>query len=128
MPRRAGDTALGTQCPQWVLAAPCCPPSAHTAPTQGTHPLPCTGTAAVDKVVFGVEKNSTFLECLAPSPQVTIRWLVRRGEETAPSEVRGQGSRDGEQGGLYPQGLTRELCLCPRSGTMDISWCWSKGC
>ncbi|NXD47499.1 SEM3D protein, partial [Corvus moneduloides] len=46
------------------------------------------GTAAVEKVVFGVEKNSTFLECLAHSPQTTIRWLVRRGEETAPSEVR----------------------------------------
>uniref|UniRef100_A0A8C5UFV6 Semaphorin 3D n=1 Tax=Malurus cyaneus samueli TaxID=2593467 RepID=A0A8C5UFV6_9PASS len=48
-------------------------------------------TAAVEKVVFGVEKNSTFLECLARSPQTAIRWLARHGEETAPSEVRGQG-------------------------------------
>uniref|UniRef100_A0A8C3QF48 Semaphorin-3D n=1 Tax=Cyanoderma ruficeps TaxID=181631 RepID=A0A8C3QF48_9PASS len=35
------------------------------------------GPSAVEKVVFGVEKNSTFLECLARSPQITIRWLVR---------------------------------------------------
>ncbi|NWZ68656.1 SEM3D protein, partial [Acrocephalus arundinaceus] len=67
------------------------------------------GTAAVEKLVFGVEKNSTFLECLARSPQITIRWLVRRGEETAPSEVRGQGSRDGQRGWLYPQGPTLSL-------------------
>ncbi|NWY75620.1 SEM3D protein, partial [Erithacus rubecula] len=46
------------------------------------------GTAVVEKVVFGVEKNSTFLECLARSPQSSVRWLVRRGQETAPSEVR----------------------------------------
>uniref|UniRef100_A0A663MIU2 Semaphorin 3D n=1 Tax=Athene cunicularia TaxID=194338 RepID=A0A663MIU2_ATHCN len=32
-------------------------------------------TAAVEKLVFGVEKNSTFLECLARSPQTTVRWL-----------------------------------------------------
>lgn len=82
----------------------------------------------MEKVVFGVEKNSTFLECLARSPQTTIRWLVRRGEEAAPSEVRRQGSGDGQQGWLHPQGLTHGLCLCPRSGTTDISWCWSKGC
>ncbi|NXF08111.1 SEM3D protein, partial [Smithornis capensis] len=48
-------------------------------------------TAAVDKLVFGVEKNSTFLECLARSPQTTIRWLVRHGEETGLSEVQGTG-------------------------------------
>ncbi|KFZ68139.1 Semaphorin-3D, partial [Podiceps cristatus] len=36
------------------------------------------GTVAVEKLVFGVEKNSTFLECLARSPQTTVRWLVRR--------------------------------------------------
>ncbi|NXT57392.1 SEM3D protein, partial [Pluvianellus socialis] len=49
------------------------------------------GTAAAEKLVFGVEKNSTFLECLARSPQTTVRWLVRRGEETGLSEVEGTG-------------------------------------
>uniref|UniRef100_A0A663EVC1 Semaphorin 3D n=1 Tax=Aquila chrysaetos chrysaetos TaxID=223781 RepID=A0A663EVC1_AQUCH len=49
------------------------------------------GTAATEKLVFGVEKNSTFLECLARSPQTTVRWLVRHGEETGLSEVRGTG-------------------------------------
>uniref|UniRef100_A0A672UZ88 Semaphorin 3D n=1 Tax=Strigops habroptila TaxID=2489341 RepID=A0A672UZ88_STRHB len=45
-----------------------------------THSSPVlsrTGTAAVEKLVFGVEKNSTFLECLARSPQTTVRWLAR---------------------------------------------------
>ncbi|NXW01838.1 SEM3D protein, partial [Fregetta grallaria] len=49
------------------------------------------GTTAAEKLVFGVEKNSTFLECLARSPQTTIRWLVRHSEETGPSEVQGTG-------------------------------------
>ncbi|NWX59977.1 SEM3D protein, partial [Promerops cafer] len=66
------------------------------------------GTAAVEKVVFGVEKNSTFLECLARSPQITIRWLVRRGEETAPSEVRNNGHFLVLEQGLLIRQLARE--------------------
>ncbi|NXD03134.1 SEM3D protein, partial [Certhia familiaris] len=67
------------------------------------------GTAALEKVIFGVEKNSTFLECLAHSPQVTLRWLVRRGEDTAPSEVRAQGRGTG--GALSPRTDPRALPL-----------------
>ncbi|NWR23616.1 SEM3D protein, partial [Emberiza fucata] len=66
------------------------------------------GTAAVDKVVFGVEKNSTFLECLARSPQISVRWLVRRGEETAPSEVRNNGHFLVLEQGLLIRQLSRE--------------------
>ncbi|NXQ19553.1 SEM3D protein, partial [Peucedramus taeniatus] len=66
------------------------------------------GTAAVEKVVFGVEKNSTFLECLARSPQTMIRWLVRRGEETAPSEVRNNGHFLVLEQGLLIRQLARE--------------------
>ncbi|NXM96454.1 SEM3D protein, partial [Sylvia borin] len=66
------------------------------------------GTAAVEKVVFGVEKNSTFLECLARSPQITIRWLVRRGEETAPSEARNNGHFLVLEQGLLIRQLARE--------------------
>ncbi|NXR96658.1 SEM3D protein, partial [Hypocryptadius cinnamomeus] len=66
------------------------------------------GTAAVEKVVFGVEKNSTFLECLARSPQITIRWLLRRGEETAPSEVRNNGHFLVLEQGLLIRQLSRE--------------------
>ncbi|NXA02559.1 SEM3D protein, partial [Nesospiza acunhae] len=66
------------------------------------------GTAAVDKVVFGVEKNSTFLECLARSPQITMRWLVRRVEETAPSEVRNNGHFLVLEQGLLIRQLSRE--------------------
>ncbi|NWR84238.1 SEM3D protein, partial [Furnarius figulus] len=67
------------------------------------------GTAAVEKLVFGVEKNSTFLECVARSPQTTIRWLVRHGEEMALSEVQGNNGHFLvlEQGLLIRQ-LTRE--------------------
>ncbi|NWW69883.1 SEM3D protein, partial [Climacteris rufus] len=66
------------------------------------------GAAAVEKVVFGVEKNSTFLECLARSPQTTIRWLVRPGEETAPSEVRNNGHFLVLEQGLLIRQLARE--------------------
>ncbi|NXQ46937.1 SEM3D protein, partial [Catharus fuscescens] len=66
------------------------------------------GTAVVEKVVFGVEKNSTFLECLARSPQITVRWLVRRGEETAPSEVRNNGHFLVLEQGLLIRQLARE--------------------
>ncbi|XP_013857193.1 sema domain, immunoglobulin domain (Ig), short basic domain, secreted, (semaphorin) 3bl [Austrofundulus limnaeus] len=31
-----------------------------------------------DKIVYGTEKNSTFLECVPRSPQATITWLVQR--------------------------------------------------
>ncbi|NXH24589.1 SEM3D protein, partial [Myiagra hebetior] len=66
------------------------------------------GTAALEKVAFGVEKNSTFLECLARSPQTTIRWLARRGEETAPSEVRSNGRFLVLEQGLLIRQLARE--------------------
>ncbi|NXG02343.1 SEM3D protein, partial [Sakesphorus luctuosus] len=66
------------------------------------------GTAAVEKLVFGVEKNSTFLECLARSPQTTIRWLVRRGEEMGLSEVRNNGRFLVLEQGLLIRQLTRE--------------------
>ncbi|NXS35483.1 SEM3D protein, partial [Pomatostomus ruficeps] len=66
------------------------------------------GTAAAEKVVYGVEKNSTFLECLARSPQSTIRWLVRQGEETAPSEVRNNGHFLVLEQGLLIRQLARE--------------------
>ncbi|NXN84831.1 SEM3D protein, partial [Bombycilla garrulus] len=66
------------------------------------------GSAAVEKVAFGVEKNSTFLECLARSPQISIRWLARRGEETAPSEVRNNGHFLVLEQGLLIRQLARE--------------------
>ncbi|NWU76471.1 SEM3D protein, partial [Onychorhynchus coronatus] len=66
------------------------------------------GTAAVEKLVFGVEKNSTFLECLVRSPQTTLRWLVRRGEETGLSEVRNNGHFLVLEQGLLIRQLARE--------------------
>uniref|UniRef100_A0A452ILP4 Sema domain-containing protein n=1 Tax=Gopherus agassizii TaxID=38772 RepID=A0A452ILP4_9SAUR len=47
--------------------------------------------AAEEKLVFGVENNSTFLECLARSPQTAIRWLVQRSREAALDQVLGEG-------------------------------------
>ncbi|NXS73986.1 SEM3D protein, partial [Pandion haliaetus] len=66
------------------------------------------GTAAIEKLVFGVEKNSTFLECLARSPQTTVRWLVRHGEETGLSEVRNNGHFSVLEQGLLIRQLARE--------------------
>ncbi|NXE07561.1 SEM3D protein, partial [Lophotis ruficrista] len=66
------------------------------------------GTAAVEKLVYGVEKNSTFLECLARSPQTTVRWLVQQGEETGLSEVRNNGHFSVLEQGLLIRQLARE--------------------
>ncbi|NWW92335.1 SEM3D protein, partial [Rhynochetos jubatus] len=66
------------------------------------------GTAAAEKVVFGVEKNSTFLECLARSPQTTVRWLVQHGEEMGLSEVRTNGRFSVLEQGLLIRQLARE--------------------
>ncbi|NWS57106.1 SEM3D protein, partial [Chunga burmeisteri] len=66
------------------------------------------GTAAVEKLVFGVEKNSTFLECLARSPQTTVRWLVRHDEEMGLSEVRNNGHFSVLEQGLLIRQLSRE--------------------
>ncbi|NXV80679.1 SEM3D protein, partial [Atlantisia rogersi] len=66
------------------------------------------GTAAPEKLVFGVEKNSTFLECLARSPQTTVRWLVRHGEEMGASEVRNNGHFLVLEQGLLIRQLARE--------------------
>ncbi|KFP71938.1 Semaphorin-3D, partial [Acanthisitta chloris] len=66
------------------------------------------GTAVVEKLVFGVEKNSTFLECLARSPQTTIRWLVWHSEETGLSEVRNNGHFLVLEQGLLIRQLARE--------------------
>ncbi|NWU63407.1 SEM3D protein, partial [Pterocles burchelli] len=66
------------------------------------------GTAVTEKLVFGVEKNSTFLECLARSPQTTVRWLVRHGEATSLSEVRTNGRFSVLEPGLLIRQLARE--------------------
>ncbi|NXX94397.1 SEM3D protein, partial [Centropus bengalensis] len=69
---------------------------------------PLDGAAAVEKLVFGVEKNSTFLECVARSPQSTARWLVQPGEEAAASEVRSSGRFSVLEQGLLIRQVARE--------------------
>uniref|UniRef100_A0A8C0IUE7 Uncharacterized protein n=1 Tax=Chelonoidis abingdonii TaxID=106734 RepID=A0A8C0IUE7_CHEAB len=56
--------------------------------------------AAEEKLVFGVENNSTFLECLASSPQTAIRWLMQRSREAALDEV-----KTGDRFSILEQGL-----------------------
>uniref|UniRef100_A0A674KAW4 Semaphorin 3D n=1 Tax=Terrapene triunguis TaxID=2587831 RepID=A0A674KAW4_9SAUR len=53
-------------------------------------------TATEEKLVFGVENNTTFLECLARSPQTAIRWLVQRSREAV---------RTGDRFSILEQGL-----------------------
>eukprot|EP00076_Gallus_gallus_P010525 XP_004944506.1 semaphorin-3D isoform X2 [Gallus gallus] len=66
------------------------------------------GMAAVEQPVFGVEKNSTFLECRARSPQTAVRWLARRGEGPGLSEVRSGGRVAVLEQGLLIRQLGRE--------------------
>lgn len=39
------------------------------------------------KVVYGVENNSTFLECMPPSPQATIKWIMQQKHSQSTKEV-----------------------------------------
>lgn len=43
---------------------------------------------AEEKVVYGTEHNSTFLECIPKSPQAAVQWFVRRSLEELRDEVR----------------------------------------
>uniref|UniRef100_A0A8D0BQP1 Semaphorin-3D-like n=1 Tax=Salvator merianae TaxID=96440 RepID=A0A8D0BQP1_SALMN len=42
---------------------------------------------AEEKVIFGVQNNSTFLECFAQSPQTRIRWLLQRSNTAILEEI-----------------------------------------
>lgn len=33
-----------------------------------------------ERVVYGAENNSTFLECIPRSPQATVTWLLQRDD------------------------------------------------
>lgn len=41
-----------------------------------------------EKVIFGIEFNSTFLECVPKSQQASIRWFIQRSGEEHREEVR----------------------------------------
>ncbi|NWI13463.1 SEM3D protein, partial [Crypturellus soui] len=66
------------------------------------------GTAAAEKLVFGMEKNSTFLECLPRSPQTSIHWLVQHSEEGSASELTSNGHFLALEQGLLIRQLARE--------------------
>ncbi|NXD77549.1 SEM3D protein, partial [Halcyon senegalensis] len=82
------------------------------------------GIAVMEKAVFGVEKNSTFLECLARSPQTTVRWLVRHGEETGLSEVRNNGHFSLLEQGLLIRHLAREDAGTYECQAVERSFSW----
>ncbi|KAF1445759.1 Semaphorin-3D, partial [Pygoscelis papua] len=82
------------------------------------------GTTAVEKLVFGVEKNSTFLECLARSPQTTVRWLVQHSEETGVSEVRNNGHFSLLEQGLLIRQLAREDVGTYECQAVERSFSW----
>lgn len=42
-----------------------------------------------EKLLFGIESNSTFLECIPKSQQASIRWFVQRSVDDIREEVRG---------------------------------------
>lgn len=41
-----------------------------------------------EKVLYGVEDNSTFLECTPRSPQASVQWFVQRPPDEQRDEVR----------------------------------------
>uniref|UniRef100_A0A674K6Q6 Semaphorin 3G n=1 Tax=Terrapene triunguis TaxID=2587831 RepID=A0A674K6Q6_9SAUR len=44
--------------------------------------------SAEEKVVYGTEHNSTFLECVPKSPQATVQWFLQRPHDERRDEVR----------------------------------------
>nr|XP_034961968.1 semaphorin-3D-like isoform X2 [Zootoca vivipara] len=63
---------------------------------------------AEEKVVFGVQNNSTFLECLPHSPQTAIRWLVQRSNAPVLEEIGSMGRFSILEQGLLINQLTQE--------------------
>uniref|UniRef100_A0A8C3TBM4 Semaphorin 3G n=1 Tax=Chelydra serpentina TaxID=8475 RepID=A0A8C3TBM4_CHESE len=47
-----------------------------------------TGKATHEKVVYGTEHNSTFLECVPKSPQATVQWFLQRPNDERRDEVK----------------------------------------
>lgn len=43
-----------------------------------------------EKVLYGMEHNSTFLECVPRSPQASVQWFVQRPPDEQRDEVRPQ--------------------------------------
>uniref|UniRef100_A0A4W3JQG9 Sema domain, immunoglobulin domain (Ig), short basic domain, secreted, (semaphorin) 3bl n=1 Tax=Callorhinchus milii TaxID=7868 RepID=A0A4W3JQG9_CALMI len=41
-----------------------------------------------ERVVYGTEDNSTFLECVPKSPQATVRWFIQRAVDGMKDEVK----------------------------------------
>uniref|UniRef100_A0A8D0FXC9 Semaphorin 3G n=1 Tax=Sphenodon punctatus TaxID=8508 RepID=A0A8D0FXC9_SPHPU len=44
--------------------------------------------SAEEKVVYGTEHNSTFLECIPKSPQATVQWFVQRTQDELRDQVK----------------------------------------
>lgn len=67
----------------------------HSLINQGrVNPLSCVCFPGIshetsdEKVIFGIEFNSTFLECVPKSQQASIRWFIQRSGEEHREEVR----------------------------------------
>lgn len=51
-------------------------------------PLGVVGGRVEERVLFGVQSNSTFLECIPKSQQAQIRWYIQRAGSERREEVR----------------------------------------
>ncbi|KAJ6667686.1 hypothetical protein lerEdw1_016007 [Lerista edwardsae] len=63
---------------------------------------------AEGKVIFGVQNNSTFLECLPHSPQTTTRWFVQHSPTAALEQIRSLGHFSVLEQGLLIHQLSPE--------------------
>ncbi|XP_034295876.1 semaphorin-3D-like [Pantherophis guttatus] len=77
---------------------------------------------AEEKVIFGVQNNSTFLECHPLSPQTKIRWLVQRSNTIALEEVGSTGRFSILEQGLLINQLTQQDAGLYQCQGMDSSF------
>ncbi|XP_069765444.1 semaphorin-3D isoform X2 [Narcine bancroftii] len=68
-----------------------------------------------EKLIFGIELNSTFLECIPKSQQASIRWFVQRTQDEHRKEVKGDERIIKTEHGLLIRSVERKdagLYLC----------------
>ncbi|XP_020644198.3 semaphorin-3D isoform X2 [Pogona vitticeps] len=85
-----------------------CQHAAKTNPTSQCQNDPKGISLAEEKVIFGVQNNATFLECVPRSPQTTIRWLVQHSHTLALEEIESTGRFSVLEQGLLISRLAQE--------------------
>lgn len=101
--RQLRGQPAGKPGPHLGLSAPCSlPPSRHTAPAQGTHPLSCRdGCSGEGSFWGGEELDLPRVPGALPAGHGAVAGAARRGD--SPERGTGTGSRDSSRGGFVPR-------------------------